>query len=135
EIADDNDRAQRQREQRSAGVIDRVSRTLDPRRERRADHGERNDSQRDVDVEDPAPGEMRGEVSADQRPGDARKPEHRAEDSLVATALARWKNVADDRLTGDDQASAAETLYGAEDDQLRHVPAQAAQRRANQEDD
>ena len=86
-----------------------------------------------IDVEDPAPREMRREIAAEQRTGHARHAEHRAEDALVAAALA-WRNdVADDRLRRDHQPTTAESLNGAEDDELRHALAHPAERRAGEE--
>ena len=59
--------------------------------------------------------------------------EHGAEQSLVATALARRDDVSDDRLRTDDQPAAAETLNGLERDQLGHAAAEPRKRRAAQE--
>src|SRR5437762_19617 len=78
---------------------------------------------------------MRREVASEEWPGDAREPEHRAEDPLIAAALARWHDVADHGLRRHRQAPAAETLDRAEDDQLRHVTAQPAERRGHEEED
>src|SRR5436189_45198 len=75
----------------------------------------------EVDVEDPAPGEVVDEEAADQRPDHGRDPEDAAEVALVAAALARRDDVADDRDRRHHQASAAEPLEAAERDQLRHV--------------
>ena len=46
-----------------------------------------------------------------QRPGDAADPEDRAEDALIAAAIARRDDVADDRLGEDDEPAAAEALH------------------------
>ena len=92
-----------------------VARNLD------RDDDERDGADRDVDVEDPAPGELLDEDAAEQRPDDARHAEHRAEQPLVAAALAGRDDVADDRLRADHQPAAAETLDGPERDQLDHA--------------
>jgi hypothetical protein len=64
---------------------------------------------------------------ADQRPQHAGHPEHRAEQPLVATAVGRRNDVADDRLGADHQPSTADPLQRAEGDQLTHRLAQTRQ--------
>ena len=88
-----------------------------------------------VDVEDPAPRGVVDQEAADQRPGDAADPEDRAEDALIAAAVARRDDVADDRLREDDEPAAAEALQRAEGDELAHALRLAAQRRPDEEDD
>ena len=92
-----------------------VARNLD-RHDRERDGADRN-----VDVEDPVPGELVDEDAAKQRSDDARHPEHGPEQPLVATALARRHDVSDDRLRTDHQPAATETLNGPERDQLGHA--------------
>ena len=77
---------------------------------------------------------MVDEEAAEQRPGDGRDAEHRAEQALVTAAVARRDEVADDGHRDDHQAAAAEPLHGSEGDQLRHALRQPAQRRAGQEE-
>ena len=84
------------------------------------DDDERDGADRKVDVEDPVPGELLDEEAAEQRTDDARDPEHRPEQSLVAAALAGRDDVSDDRLGADHQPAAPETLNGPERDQLGH---------------
>src|SRR5207249_2821546 len=90
---------------------------------------------RDVDVEDPPPGDRSHDDPAEERPRDARDAEHGAEEALVAAALARRYDVADDRLHQHDQAAGAEALNRAEGDQLRHTVRLATERRADEEED
>ena len=97
--------------------------------------GERDGADRDVDVEDPMPGELFDENPSEQRADDARHTEHRPEEALVATALAGRDDVSDDRLGAHHQATAPETLNGPERDQLGQVLAEPGERRAAQEDD
>ena len=47
--------------------------------EARPDHDEGDEPERQVDVEDPAPGEVVDEEAAEQRPDHGRDAEHRAE--------------------------------------------------------
>ena len=88
------------------------------------DDGERDGADREVDVEDPVPGELLDEEAAEQRTDDARHTEHRPEESLVATALTGRDDVSDDRLGTDHQPTASETLNGPEGDQLGHAAAE-----------
>src|SRR5215208_6950899 len=96
---------------------------LAARRERGGEHREGEHAEREVDVEDPAPRQVRREVAAEERAGDARDAEHGAEDPLVASPLARRDDVADHGLGGDHQSAATESLDRAEGDELRHVAA------------
>ena len=105
------------------------------RLERRVDDGERQQAERQVDVEDPAPAELVDDEATEQRAEHRREAEDAAEETLVAAALARWDDVADDGDGGDDEAAAAEALDDAEGDQLGQVLRHAAQPRADEEDD
>jgi hypothetical protein len=105
-----------------------------PAGQRDRDDHERDDPDRQVDVEHPAPGQAVGEEPAEQRPDDARDAEDRAEGALVLAPLAGRHDVGHDRLGQHYQAAAAQPLQGAERDQLDHAVRQAAQRRADQED-
>jgi hypothetical protein len=99
------------------------------------DHRKGDDPDRQVDVEDPAPRGVVDQEAADQRPGHAADPEDGTEDALVAAAVARRDDVADDRLREDDEPAAAEALHRAEGDELAHALGLAAQRRPDEEDD
>ncbi len=99
-----------------------------------ADHDERDRAERQVDVEDPAPGEVVDEEPAEQRADDRRNAEDGSEEPLVAAAVPRGDDVADRRERGHEQAAAAEPLQAAEDDELGHVLADAAERRTEEEE-
>ena len=120
--------------QDSAEVVDRVLGPVGASLEGGADHGERDEADRKVDVEDPAPGEVVDEEPAEQRPDHRRDAEDGAEVALVPAALARRDDVADDGDRHHDQAAGTEPLERAEADQLGHVLAEPAQHRAGQED-
>src|SRR5690349_13122371 len=77
---------------------------------------------------------MRREVTAEEGTGDARETEDGAEDPLIASAIARRDDVADDGLCRDGEPATAKTLDGAEGDQLAHVPAHTTERRADEEE-
>jgi hypothetical protein len=96
---------------------------------------QRDDAQRQVDVEDVAPAETVHREPACQRADDARDTEDGTEISLVATALAGRYHVADDREREREQAAAADALQPAEGDQLEHVLRRSAERAGHQEHD
>jgi len=77
---------------------------------------------------------VRGEITTQQRAGDAGEAEDGAKDSLIASAVARWHDVSHHRLGRDDEPAAAQTLDGAKHNQLRHVLAQSAQRRTDEKE-
>ena len=99
-----------------------------------ADHRERNGSNRQIDVEDPAPGEVVDEEPTEQRPGNARDREDGSDVALVAAAFARRDDVADDRQSADHQAAGAESLQRAESNQLEHALRLPAQGGADHEE-
>ena len=98
------------------------------------DHRQREQTDGQVDVEDPAPGDVVDEEPADQWPDHSGDAEDGTEVSLVAAAVARCDDVADRSRRGHHQPAAAETLQRAKRDQRRHVPREPAQHRADQED-
>ena len=126
----EDDPRQPHREHERAEPVDPAPLRHLPRLEDARDHRQRDEAERKVDVEDPAPGEVVDEEAAEQRPGDDRDAEDAAEQALVAAALARRDDVPDDRHRDDDQAAAAEPLHRSEDDQLQHAPGEPAQRGA-----
>ncbi|GAA3477404.1 hypothetical protein GCM10018966_019340 [Streptomyces yanii] len=99
------------------------------------DDGQRDQSERDVDVEAPAPGRVVGEEAAEQRSGDGRETEGGADQPHETAALAGRYDVRDDRLDPDHEPAAADALDGTEGDQLVHGPGPAGQRGADDEDD
>jgi hypothetical protein len=117
-----------------AGVVDDVMHTAEPARHLTGDHDERNQPDRHVDVEDPAPGQVIDEHPAEQRAHNARHAEDGTEQAHVAAALAGRDDVADDRLGADHQTTAAEALDRAERDELDHGVAEPGQNRAGEED-
>ena len=121
-------------EQRDPEPVDLVPHLVHAGVEDRADHPERDRADRQVDVEDPAPGEVVDEEAADQRPDHARNAEDRAEEALVAAALAGRDDVADHGDRGHDQPARAEALDRTEGNQLDHPVREPAQRRAGEEE-
>ncbi|MNN25758.1 hypothetical protein D3C81_1392450 [compost metagenome] len=87
----------------------------------RAPHGhQREQRQRQVDPEDPAPRQEVRQVAADHRAGHAGHGPHPADITLVAAALAQRHHVGNGRLRHRQQPAAAEALQDAREDQLRH---------------
>ena len=77
---------------------------------------------------------MVDEESAEQRADHGRETEHPAEESLIAPALARWDEVADDRNADDDETAAADSLKRAKENELQHALGDAAQHGAHEKD-
>ena len=103
-------------------------------RETNTDHNHGGRTNRQVDVEDPVPGQSLGDHAAEQRSGDAAGGEDAGEQTLIAAAFP-WRNeVADNGLRQGDQASGAQPLYGTEQDQLRHASGQTAKGRPGEKD-
>ena len=80
----------RHREDEPADQVEvaRRGRGLD-RRQQPLDDDQRDDPDRDVDVEDPVPADVLGQEAADERAGDEGDPEHGPEEALVLAALLR----------------------------------------------
>ena len=95
------------------------------------DEGE--DTQRQVDPEGPAPGDRVGQPPTDDGPQDGGDAEHGSHGGHVGATHARRDEVAGDRLGGDHETAAAQTLDEAVDDELSHGVGGAAQGRADQE--
>ncbi len=96
---------------------------------------ERDDADRDVDVEHPAPGRLVDQEASDQRAEDAGGTEHRSEVALVPASFAGRDDVADDRESQRDQSTGTHALHASEYDQLKHALAEPGQGRPQQEDD
>ena len=90
-------RATQAREQHQAGggehqdsgseVVDDVADPAEVARDLDRHHGEGDDTDRDVDVEDPPPGQLLDEDAAEQRPDNAGHAEHRPEQALIAATF------------------------------------------------
>src|SRR6185369_15104464 len=98
-------------------------------------NSQRDDSQRKIDVEDPAPGQVRRKVSTEQWTGDRSNSKSSAKDPLVSSAISRRNDVAHDCLRRDHQSATTETLNRTKQDQVSHGLTQTAQRRTDQEND
>ena len=105
------------------------------RRQQPLDDDQRDDPDRDVDVEDPVPAQVLGQPAADERTGHERDPEDRTEQALVLAAFLGREQVTDDRQRDREQRAGADALDASEQDEHAHVLAQAAEGRAEQEDD
>ncbi len=130
-----DDRRERDAQQNRPGVVDPVLATFGDARQRCREDRHREDPERHVDVEDPAPARVAGEEAADQRPRHAGDAEDRAEQPHVAAPLPGGDDIADRGLGADHQAAAPEALDRAEGDQLGHPVGEAAEDRSDQEED
>ncbi len=99
-----------------------------------AGHEEGDEAEGQVDVEDPAPGEVVGEEAAEQGPGHAGGAEHGPEVALVAAALPGADDVGDDRLGQHDEPTGADALDRPEGDELAHRGGETGQDAADDED-
>src|ERR1700735_5685886 len=72
EAREQHERAGRGDQQARSKVVDDVVNTAEPARNLDLDHGERRGADRQVDIEDPVPGELLDEDAAEQRADDAR---------------------------------------------------------------
>ena len=118
ERADEHDPGEPCRQQRCTEIVDPPVNTFAHARQRRRQHAEREHADRDVDVEDPPPGERAGEEPAEQRADHTRQAEHSAEQALVTAALARGDDITDRRHRADHEAAAAEPLDRPEHDEF-----------------
>ena len=100
-----------------------------------ADQVKGNEAHRDVDEEDPVPGDVVGQDSAQKRTDEEGDTEHAAEQALVFAALGRGEEVTNHGKGDREQGACAETLNAPEEDQLPHRLAQARQHRSDQEQD
>jgi hypothetical protein len=98
-----------------------------------ADHNERDQPDRQVDVEDPVPADGVRDDATEGRPHERGQPEHRAEETLVLAALGRREEVSDDGQGDGEKGARADPLDAAEQDQLPHCLAQPGERRPGQE--
>ena len=133
ERGQEHDRAQAGGQQAGPEIVDRVAHALGDRWQRHCENDERGDAERNVDEEDPAPGEMGGEEAADQRAGDAGDAKHRAEDALIAPTVAWRYHISDRRLGRHHQTASPEPLHRSESDQLGQVLREPAEDRADEE--
>ncbi len=100
--------------------------------EYRADHQQREQAERQVDIEDPAPGGVLHQKTADQRADHRRQAENAAEQPLIAAAVGGRDDVGDRRHADHHQAAAAEPLQAAHQHQLGHILRQPAERGADE---
>ena len=119
-------------QQNGAQVVDAVLLAFADARQCDRENREGQGSQRDVDVEDPAPARVGGEEPADQRSRHAGHAEDGAEEPEVAAALTRRDDVPDRRLGADQQAPAAQALDCPKGDQLGHALCLSAESRTDQ---
>jgi hypothetical protein len=105
-----------------------------PHPHRPDDDEQRERAERQVQPEDPAPGRRVRERAAQQRPGDRRERPHRADEPLVAAALAGREEVCDRRLGEREQPAGAEALHDARPHELADVLGDRAQQRSDEED-
>ncbi|ENN86386.1 hypothetical protein RHSP_19766 [Rhizobium freirei PRF 81] len=122
------------RQQRGAEIIDATAARLVGTLERAADHHKGDGADRQVDVEDPVPGQQIGDNAAGDGADDAADGEDGGDRALIAPTPSRRHEVADDDLCQRHQAAGADALDRPEDDELHQRLRHAAQNGAEQED-
>ena len=89
--------------------------------------GNREDADRNIDVEDPAPAEIVGEVATDGRSDDGGEAEDPAEDALQLGTLRGRVEVTDGGEDAREEDPSEHALQGTEADELGHVLGLSAQ--------
>src|SRR5699024_12409787 len=87
-----------------------------------------------VDVEDPAPADVLGQIPAEQWSEHGGHTDHRPHDAHVLAAFAGTDDFGHDGLGGDHQTARADTLHRAGDDEHAHRLGHASHDRTDQED-
>ena len=95
---------------------------------------ERGDPDRQVDEEDPAPGEVVDEPAAEDRAEDRPEQHRHADDRHHAADAVRAGGLREDRHAERHQHAAAEALQDAEGDQRARPPGEAGEHRAADEE-
>src|SRR5690242_20751124 len=90
------------------------------RGQRRSEDHERNNADGQVDIKDPAPRPVRGEVTTDEWTSNRSEAESRAENALITSAGTRRHDVSDHGLGRDGESASAEPLNRAKQDQVTH---------------
>ena len=96
---------------------------------------DRRRADREVDEEDPAPGEPRGEHTAGERADRDRCADRRAPDPERRAALLAVELLRDQRERGREHHRAADSLHAAGDDQEERVVGEPAGERGDREED
>ena len=97
-------------------------------------NGQPEHAERQVDEEDGAPSEGGDQEPSQGRPGEGCRPPHATEESLDAGALFESKDIAQYRENDRHDASGAESLESAIDDELRHGVRGGGEHRADREE-
>ena len=95
---------------------------------------QRDDADRQVDEEDPAPGDVVDEPAAEDRAQDRAEQHRDADDAHHAADALRAGGAGEDRHAERHQHAAAEALQHAEGDQRLRRPGEARERRADEEE-
>ena len=123
------------REQRKSNPIELEGTRLDRIAQIVPDQCCRDDADRQIDEERPAPREIVGNPATEHRP-ERRTDDHtHCEDPLRQALLFERVRIAQNRLRGGDQATSAEALNDAPEDRRSKARREAAHQRGDREDD
>ena len=100
-----------------------------------ADHHHGDHADRQVEVEDPAPGIVVGDPAAERGAEDGREDDAQSKGRHGRAVLLGWKRLQQDGLRQGLQSSAGEALQDAEEDQRFQAGGHAAQQRGHSESD
>ncbi len=125
---------QRDRQEHRTEVVHLVLALLNHLVEVLHEQERREQSERHVDEEDPAPGVERAEDATESGADNRRDTPHRREVALRLRPLSKRVDVARDRDSHRLHRAGAETLHRTECDERRHAPGETAQHRAEKEE-
>ena len=139
-VTRDRERDQKRHERRGegerAGEVDVAPRGRVAHRGEREEHDDDGeDADRDVDVEDPAPAEIVGEIATDDGTDDRGDAEDPGKDALQPGALGRRVEIGDGSEHAREENAAEDSLKRAERDELGHVLRLTAESRCDDEAD
>src|SRR5438874_2284502 len=122
------------RQQRGAKIVNcMLTRSARSRQDQRQ-HEQSGRTNRQIDVEYPAPGQGLDKKTAQDGSGHAAHPKDGSEDALVASEL-KWRHdIGDDGLGEHEDAPNYQPLQGAEENEFGQVLAEPALRRTKEEE-
>ena len=98
------------------------------------EHEQGSRANRQIDVENPAPGERLDKKTTQEGSGHAAHPKDGAEHTLIASELPWRHDIGDDGLGEYEDAPTPQPLQGAEEDEFGHILAEATQRGTEEEE-
>ncbi len=126
--------AGRDRQQHGAQVVNPMLTRLTTGSQGQRQHEQGSRAKRQIDVENPAPGQGLDKKTAQQGSGHAAHPKDGAEHTLIASELTWRHDIGDDSLGEYEDAPTSQPLQAAEENEFGQVLAEAAQRRSEEKE-